>query len=212
MSPPRSSRRGKLAATSLSVRSNRLTLPAVTGGERSSDTAGWKHAFSTEADASASRVVQLSSTTGPFEVELQWSSGEGIGNRLLITVPFSTQVTLWAKTLIVKLRNLCGEDNAVTTTIDDGSVPSKNQYALSGSGYGEYDIPPHTKTIVVHLADYADEDNIYLVLFDGQSNTRFRRQISELSEATGVPVGGAKKVRLEGAGETQFQLVCALGM
>jgi len=210
MSPPRSSRRGKLAATSLSVRSNRLTLPEAAEGERS--TTEWKHAFSTEADASASRVVQLSSATGPFEVELQWSSGEGIGNRLLVTVPFSTQVTLWAKTLIVKLRNLCGEDNDVTTTIDDGSVPSKNQYALTGSGYGEFDIPPHAKSIVPHLADYTDEDNIYLVLFDGKSNTRFRRQISELSEATGVPVGGAKKVRIEGAGETPFQLVCALGM
>ena len=210
MSPPRSSRRGKPAATSLSVRSNRLTLPEAAEGERF--VTEWKHAFSTEADASASRVVQLSSTTGPFEVELQWSSGEGIGNRLLVTVPFSTQVTLWAKTLIVKLRNLCGENNAVTTTIDDGSVPSKNQYALVGSGYGEWDIPPHTKTIVPHLSDYTDEANIFLVLLDGRGNIRFRREISELSEATGVPVGGAKKVRLEGAGETPFQLICALGM
>jgi hypothetical protein len=210
MSPPRSSRREKPAATSLSVRSNRLTLPEAAEGERF--VTEWKHAFSTEADASASRVVQLSSTTGPFEVELQWSSGEGIGNRLLVTVPFSTQVTLWAKTLIVKLRNLCGEPNSVTTTIDDGSVPSKNQYALVGSGYGEWDIPPHAKTIVPHLSDYSDEANIFLVLFDGKGNIRFRREISQLSEATGVPVGGAKKVRLEGAGETSFQLVCSLGM
>jgi len=127
-------------------------------------------------------------------------------------VPFSTQVTIWAKTLIVRLRNLCTVDNAVTTTIDDGSVPSKNQYVMTGTGEGEWDVPPHTKSIVAHLAAYADEDSIYLLLYDGAGKTRFRRAISELSEVTGVPVGGAKRVRLEGADETDFQLVCALGM
>ena len=208
MSPPRSSARHQPGATSLSVRSNRLTLP-VAGVERS---VTWKHAFSTEADASCSRVLQLSSDRGPFEAELQWTSGDGLGNRLLVSVPFSTQITLLAKTLIVKLRNLCDTDNRVTSTIDDGSVPSKNQYVLTGTGYGEWDMPPHAKRIVAHLADYTDEDNIYLVLFDGQGVSRFRRAISELSEATGVPVGAARKVRLEGADETAFQLVCQLGM
>ena len=74
MSPPRSNKRHQPAATSLSVRSNRLTLKAA-GGERVSDP--WVHAFSTEAKASCSRVLQFSSDRGPFEAEIQWSSGEG---------------------------------------------------------------------------------------------------------------------------------------
>ena len=209
MSPPRSNKRHQPAATSLSVRSNRLTLKAA-GGERVFDP--WVHAFSTEAKASCSRVLQFSSDRGPFEAEIQWSSGEGVSNRVVVTVPFSTQVTILAKTLIVKLRNLCGDENRVTTTIDDGAAPSKNQVSLRSSGYGEWDVPPHAKTVVVHLADYTDEDSIYLVFFDGQGIERFRRAVSELSEATGVPVGSAKKVRLEGAGETAFELVCTLGM
>ncbi len=209
MSPPRSSKRHQPAATSLSVRSNRLTLKAA-GGERVSGK--WIHAFSTEAEASCSRVLQFSSDRGPFEAEVQWSSGEGVSNRVVVTVPFSTQLTVLAKTLIVKLRNLCDEDNRVTTTIDDGFAPSRNQVSLRSSGFGEWDVPPHAKTVVCHMADYTDEDSIYLVFLDGQGVTRFRRAISELSEATGVPVGSARKMRLEGAGETAFELVCTLGM
>lgn len=208
MSPPRPSKRTQPAATSLSVRSNRLTLPPA-GGER---LLTWQHAFSTEAKASAPRVIQLSSDRGPFEVQIQWSSGEGLGNTLHLTVPFATQVTLLAKTLIVKLRNRCDEENRVTTTIDDGSVTSRNQVALIGAGEGEWDVPPHTKQVVAHLADYTDEDTVYLVFVDGLGEVVFRRAVGELSESTGVPVGAARKLRLEGAGETRFQLVCLLGI
>ncbi len=208
MSPPRTSKRIQPAATSLSVRSNRLTLPAA-GGERS---APWLHAFSTEAKASAPRVIQLGADRGPFEVEIQWSSGEGLGNTLHLTVPFATQVTLLAKTLIVKLRNASDTENHVTTTIDDGSVTSRNQVALVGVGSGEWDVPPHTKTVVCHLADYTDEDSVFLVFVDGLGQTIFRRAIGELSESTGVPVGAARKLQIEGAGETRFQIVCLLGI
>ena len=209
MSPPRSHKRHQPAATSLSVRSNRLTLKAA-GGERVSDK--WIHAFSTEAKASCSRVLQFSSDRGPFEAEVQWSSGEGVSNRVVVTVPFSTQLTVLAKTLIVKLRNLCDEENRVTTTIDDGFAPSRNQVSLRSSGFGEWDVPPHAKTVVCHLADYTYEDNIFLVFFDGQGVTRFRRAISELSEATGVPIGSARKMRVEGVAETALELVCTLGL
>jgi len=65
---------------------------------------------------------------------------------------------------------------------------------------------------VAHLADYTDEDSTYLVLIDGQGDERFRRAISELSEVTGVPVGAAKRIRLEGPAGLPFQLVCQLGM
>lgn len=84
--------------------------------------------------ASEWRVIETySESMYPYELELQWSSGTGVGPVTRLTVPGSARICILARSCTISARNLHNADNPVTAHVADGCIGTANVWVHLGS-------------------------------------------------------------------------------
>ncbi len=166
----------------------------------------WKDVLYSEADVDAWRIVEVSSMAGkPFDIELLWSAANGSGAKAFITVPHSTRVCVYGRTVQVRVKNLDRKENLVGVTIADGYAETRNQYEvrlnmIEAEEHPEPNIIPHRVKIPpfaqrawVEPSNPGQEGYIYTIDGDGR-----RRGVTRLEKQPdgGIFVGGARELEL----------------
>lgn len=197
----------------LSVRADRRKLA-------SNGTPTFEQVLASEADTDGWRIVELSSFEGlPFDVELTWSSANGSGARVLLTVPHATRLCVFARTLKVRARNLAPSRNTVGATIADGYAETRNQLEVrvhdhtlpKSAGFAApvtVKVPPFATTAWVESADPSEDGFIHIL--DAVGAHRGTTRITEQPDG-GIPVGGARELQLW-MGHTPLRVVFRLGV
>lgn len=191
--------------TALSTRSEQRLLP---GGVDDPQLLELLHA---EAYADTWRIVELFSTGGrPFEAELAWSSGRGVGARALVSVPNATRVGIYARAVQVRARNLGSEANPVGVTIADGQATTRNQWEHTGDldpdAVSTVAVPPFARAVRLDLADTAALTGAELLLVDATDTVR-ARILTASQPDSGVLVGAARSVQVLATTSSPFRLV-----
>lgn len=174
----------------LSTRADRVVLPA-------SQDASWFDVLYSEGNDDQWRIVELSSLNGrPFDAEIHWSAANGAGAKALVTVSHAGRVSVFARTVKVRIRNLFAMKNAVGVTIADGFAETRNQYEVRGSAKQGHPfairVPPFARTARFEVLEPDDASaTAWVVDGDGRrvSTTRLSDQPPE-----GLAVGGASEL------------------
>ena len=148
-----------------------------------------------EARRPAHRIVELWGDA-PFEATVGWSAGTSRPKEADLSVSRATRIGIFARTLVVQVRNGSDVDNAVALAVSDGFLISSNARQLTGTGTGafvELEIPAYAETLGLHLSDPAQLPASQIALEDG-FGVRGAVVNGNAQGARGVPVGGARKV------------------
>ena len=191
-------------AAELSVRAEQVVLPAHDPGAR------WTPVLQAEAGRDTWRIVELFTVGGgPFDAELAWSSGSGVGAEAQVTVARATRVAIYARTLRVRARSLTPADNPVGVTVADGQASTRNQRELTGEASPTpvvVDVPPFARAVRLDLADASLLAGASLQLVDGLGDVRAQIPADQQPTA-GVRVGGAAQVQVTASAPVPFRLV-----
>lgn len=192
----------------LSVRADRATLAP-------SSEAGWADVLQAEGETDAWRIVELSSAHGrPFDVELRWSSANGSGSIAHVTVARAARVCMFARTVVVRVKNLAALPNAVGVTIADGYAETRNQLEVRGDAQGEgpvaIRVPAFARTVWFEVADPEDREALIWTV-DGEGKARGVTRLGEQPD-NGVPVGGAGELWFWPARPQAFRAVFHLNV
>ncbi len=192
-------------ATELSVRSNHVLLPGSPPGR-------WSDLLHAEAHQDTWRIVELFSVAArPFEAELAWSAGRGVGASAKVSVASATRVALYARGLQIRARNASIETNRVGITVADGHGHTSNQWEVRGEVHNAaplvVSIPPFASTVRLDLADPTAVATTSLQLVDGGGVVR-----AQFPAALGVQVGAATEVRVLGTASSSCRLVFDLNL
>lgn len=191
--------------TALSTRSDQLTLPGTADASR------FRDLLLAEAYEDTWRIVEVFSGSGtPFEIELAWSAGQGVGAKALVSVPQATRIGVYARSLRIRARNLSEQNNPVGVTVADGQAQTHNQWEVRGEVAPDapviVQIPPFARCARVDLADPSLTASTELWLVDGDNILRARVP-ADVQPHPGVLVGGAREVHVVSTGTTNFRLV-----
>lgn len=192
----------------LTVRADRATLAPARE-------AGWADVLHAEADTDAWRVVELSSASGrPFDAELRWSSANGSGTTAQLTVARAARLSLFARTVAVRVKNLSNLTNAVGVTVADGYAETRNQLEVRGDAQGEgpvsIRVPSFARSVWFEVADPEQRDALIWTV-DGEGKTRGATRLVDQPDA-GVPVGGAAELWFWPARPVAFRAVFHLNL
>lgn len=196
--------------TDLSTRSDQLALPGTDDAKR------FRDLLFAESGDDTWRLVELFSLAGePFEAELSWSAGQGVGARALVTVSHSTRVSVYARSLRVRARNLATDGNRVGVTIADGHTPTRNQWEHHGELAPEEPVivvvPPFASRVRLDVAAPKALAQARLSFVDGTGATR-ATVTGDAQPDGGVPVGGAREVQLHTKTPTAYRLLFDLSL
>jgi len=193
----------------LSRRSHQGTLPAFTGVPSFVDT------LVAEAGLGAWRIIEvMSGNAGPFELHLSWSSGDGAGQELRLTVARGTRLSLYAASLKIRAANLAPRDNRVTVTVSDGYCVSDNVYELRLEGTGEVqtvDLPPFARAVRLDVASSEVLPACRLKLLDGSGVAR-AEVLGDAQPEGGLLLGGAGGLRVIVPSKVSFRLIFTLSL
>ena len=198
------------ARTDLSTRSDQLQLPGNDDHRR------FRDLLFAESGDDTWRLVELFSLAGePFEAELSWSAGQGVGARALVTVSHSTRVSVYARSLRVRARNLAVDGNRVGVTVADGHTPTRNQWEHQGElEAGEpviVVVPPFAARVRLDVAVPKALPQTRLSFVDGTGATRATVP-GDAQPDRGVPIGGAREVHVHTRSPTPFRLLFDLSL
>ena len=188
--------------------------------------------LSTESRAGAWRLLEVFSIPGvAFELSLSWSAGSGNGARASITVPHSTRVCVFARSILVQARSLGEAENRVGVTVADGFIPTRNTFEVRGQTVGgafgegtlnpdlpgdaDIDVDVETKGVVeLPRPPFGQRVRVQLgslsavpgsaVELRGADGRLFATIPAELAATFGVPLGGAARMFLRTDGPTAF--------
>lgn len=191
--------------TELSTRSDQIALPGLADPQR------FREVLLAEASQDTWRIVELFTLGGaPFEAELAWSSGNGVGARAQISVPQAARVGVYARALRVSARNLSPDDNRIGVTVADGQAVTRNQWeareTLEPGVSTIIPVPPFARSVRLDLADPSLLPGAELRLVDGSAILRARVRADQQPDQ-GVLVGGAREVHLIAGAEVPCRLV-----
>ena len=148
-----------------------------------------------EAGRPAHRIVELWGEA-PFEASLAWSAGASRPKAAVISAARGARIGVYARTLVVKVRNAGNGDNGVGLAVSDGFLISRNLRQLSGTGDGtfqELEVPAYAQTVGLHLADPAQLPAARIALEDG-FGVRGAIAAGDAQGDQGVPIGAAGRV------------------
>ena len=151
-----------------------------------------------EAEVDTWRIVEVFAPL-PFELGLAWSAGSGSGAEAQITVGRSARICVFARSLRLTARNLTTTQHRAGVTVADAFAITRNTFEtplLFGEGASQdVSIPPFAETFRAEIADGAGWAATTVEVFDGMNKLRATYNAA-FQPAGGVPVGGARKVRL----------------
>ena len=199
---------GRDRSQALSTRSDTAELEGFSNETR------WVQVLDTEAQAACWRIVEAFSLDGaPFDLEVTWSSGGGAGARAKATVSRSTRLCVFARALRVLASNHSSSVNRVGVTVADGFSGSRNRWEVRGRTSAqeatELEIPPFADTLRLEMADPDQLTGTSLMVYDGQGTLR-AKVTGDGQSSAGLPLGGAARVTIEAATETDFRVVYRL--
>ena len=199
---------GRDRSTALSTRSDTKELEGLSNDTR------WAQVLDAEAQAACWRIVEAFSLDGaPFDLEVSWASGGGAGAKAKLTVSRSTRLCVFARALRVRAFNLSASTNRVGVTVADGFTGSRNRWEARGRTSAEQatavEIPPFADTLRLELADPDQLSTTSLLIHDGSGTLR-AKVTGDGQFSTGLALGGAAKVSIEAAAETDFRVVYRL--
>ena len=148
-----------------------------------------------EAGRPAHRIVELWGDA-PFEATVGWSAGTSRPKDAVVSVSRGTRLGVFARTLVVRVRNTSSVENTVALAVSDGFLISRNLRQLSGTGDGtfqEIEVPAYAETIGLHLADPASLSAARIALEDG-FGIRGAIAAGDAQGDSGVPIGAAGRV------------------
>ena len=175
------------------VRSQRRTLPILQDGS-------WCPLLTVQLRQDGWRIVEVFSADGhPFEVALQWSSAGATGAQVEVTVATGTRICVFARTLILRARNLATVPHTVVSTVSDGFAMTENCLELRGQTVSLQRVP-------IGIPSFARRVRVELGTWNGATGARYQlvdgggRISSSISVRTqpqeGVWVGGAERLEL----------------
>lgn len=196
--------------TDLTTRSDQLALPSTDDAKR------FRNILFAEAGDDTWRLIELFSLAGePFEAELAWSAGQGVGAKALVTVSHSTRVSVYARSLRVRARNLATDGNQVGVTIADGHTPTHNQWEHHGEVGPDNPVivvvPPFARSVRLDVANPKALTGSRLSFADGTGVVR-ATVLGKDQPDSGVPIGGAREVHLRSRADTAYRLLFHLSL
>lgn len=191
--------------TELTTRSDAVVLPAGSGLPDVRPTL----LLDAEAELDTWRIVEVFSRIGPFEVDLSWSAGNGSGAAARVTVPRSTRICLFARSLRVAALNLCDATHRVGVTVGDGFAVTANVRELHGRGPGRLDVPPFSRRVRLDLADSTQLAAARLQVLDGLGAQRADVPCLHQPDS-GVPLGDTGSVQVDLPPEVDWRLIFTL--
>ena len=165
-----------------------------------------------EAQRPAHRIVELWGDA-PFDVTLAWSAGSSRPKEAALTVSRATRVGIFARTLVVHVRNLISADNGVSLAVSDGFLLSRNGRQLTGTGTGgfqELEVPAYAESLALHLQDPAAVAAARIAMEDGFGVRG--AVVPGNAQGAGVPLGGAHKVLVLVAAGVPWRAVYQLSL
>ena len=147
-----------------------------------------------EAARPAHRIIELWGDA-PFEATVAWSAGTSRPKEAELSVSRGTRLGVFARTLVIKVRNGAKAENAVALAVSDGFLISRNKRQVTGTGNGAYQelaVPPYADSLSLELADPAQLANASIALDDG-FDTRSAVTPGDMQGDAGVPLGAAGK-------------------
>jgi hypothetical protein len=151
-----------------------------------------------EAEVDTWRIVEVFAPL-PFELSLAWSAGSGSGAEAQITVGRSARICVFARSVRLTAQNLTTTAHRAGVTVADGFAITHNTWEvplLFGFGVDQdVPIPPFAQTFRVEIAEGSGWATTTVEVFDGLNDVRATYNAA-FQPASGVPVGGARKVRV----------------
>lgn len=185
------SRRTCIDPGDLSVRADRASLGA--GGTP----AGRKELLTGEAFESRHRIVDLQGGA-PFDAELAWSAGSGLGNTAKLSLARAGRVCVFARTLRVTVINQGSDANNVNVSVGDGYAATRNvkeHLGVATGAFQSFEVPPFALNVRADVEDPAKRATSILRLVDAFGNVSATLLLLDVPP-TGLPVGLAKSVEL----------------
>ena len=157
------------------------------------------HLLDVGARAGTWRIIELFSRSGtPFEADVAWSAGAGVGSHAAITVAHAARLCVFARGLQVRVKNLGSTKNSVGVTVADGFSPTRNQYEVCGLSERrpvQMAIPPFADHFRVDLDDRRGLRRVQIRVRDGADQI-YSHWIGLNQPDSGIPVGGAGSLEL----------------
>lgn len=151
-----------------------------------------------EAEVDTWRIVEVFAPL-PFELGLAWSAGSGSGAEALVTIGRSARICLLARSLRLTARNLTTTSHRAGVTVADAFAITRNTWEvplLFGFGANqEVPIPAFAEALRVEIAEPDGWATTTIQVFDGLNDLRATYAAGSQPPG-GVPIGGARKVRL----------------
>ena len=147
-----------------------------------------------EAGRPTHRIIELWGDA-PFEATVAWSAGTSRPKEAELSVSRGTRLGVFARTLVVNVRNGSKVENAVALAVSDGFLNSRNKRQLTGTGTGAYQelaVPAYAEALSLELSDPAQLGSASIALEDG-FGTRGAVTAANKQGDAGVPLGAAGK-------------------
>lgn len=169
-----------------------------------------------EAGQAAWRLVEaVSESKHPFELHLEWSSGNGGLRSAKLTASTACRVCVFARTVNVSAVNLTNKENRVAVAIADALLPTQNQYEYRGATVQltdvDLEIPPFATHLHVELVDPTHLSDLTIRICDG-THTLCGVTVGDQQPDRGVPVGGACMIQLLSPHAEEFRAIYTLAL
>lgn len=169
-----------------------------------------------EAGQASWRLVEaVTESALPFELHLEWSSGNGGPRSAKVTVSSACRVCVFARTLNVSAVNLSNDENQVAVAIADALLPTQNQYEYRGATVQltevDLEIPPFATHLRVELVDPSHLSSLNIRICDG-TETLCGMTAGDTQPDRGIPLGGARAVQLHSPHAEEFRAIYTLAL
>jgi len=199
------------AAAKLSHRADSIPLPVNAGGAQpvTPTAAQYQQVINGEANLAWDRRVHLVSRVGllgesrPFEVEAEWTTGDGYAGRLLLTAGGGSVVFyVKAKTLQIRAANWANAVNRVFCTVEDHGSGSaqvtdlhktfRTRGVLPGA-QEDFNVPPYARSVSVLTQNPAQRALIQVQVLDTTGQVQHAIAADAMDQ---IPIGPGSVVRL----------------
>jgi hypothetical protein len=163
--------------------------------------------LSVQSEVSWGRLLHVSNQNQrPFDVELSWTGGGGIGNSIRVTAGGGMLVIpLQAKSITVSIANWTLADMLVHASIENGAPTTMDlrralvEQTLGAGATQDFAVPKYAREVLVQPSDSTLVGNVAVNLLNQTGNT-----VAQFGGGEYVPVSPASKLQIENTGGVAF--------
>lgn len=191
----------------LAVINGRAVLPPNAAGLTTPIAPNYVNLLQTEAQIAAPRQINFwSENSFPFDVQISWTAGGGLGGRLRFTAS-GGGITFYVRcrTVDIWAGNWSNNNNTVQVSIEDGVVGQVQDLhrvtrglALAPAGAVLMGVPSYARQVRVAASTNAQTATLRLDMMDDAGVPAVQEQF--FADAGWVPVGAASLIQLTNTG------------